>query len=101
MDEFALHKGHRYATVAMDQNTAMDLEVRAHCPNARVIYDLFHVVAKYGRQVIDRVRVDQANQLRDDKPARRLVKRSRWLLLRNPEKPRAKTGSQPERSISR
>ncbi len=123
MDEFALHKGHRYATVvmdverkqvlwvgqgrsresvrpfflwlgehcqhieavAMDQNTAMDLEVRAHCPNARVVYDLFHVVAKYGRQVIDRVRVDQANQLRGDQPARRLVKQSRWLLLRNPE----------------
>jgi len=123
MDEFALHKGHRYATVvmdaerrsvlwvgtgrsresvrpfflwlgehcqhieavAMDQNTAMDLEVRAHCPNARVVYDLFHVVAKYGREVIDRVRVDQANQLRHDKPARRLVKQSRWLLLRNPE----------------
>ncbi|MEE4189998.1 MAG: ISL3 family transposase [Halieaceae bacterium] len=123
MDEFALHKGHRYATVvmdaerrsvlwvgpgrsresvrpfflwlgehcqhieavAMDQNTAMDLEVQAHCPNARVVYDLFHVVAKYGREVIDRVRVDQANQLRHDKPARRLVKRSRWLLLRNPE----------------
>ena len=123
MDEFALHKGHRYATVvmdaerrhvlwvgqgrsresvrpfflwlgehckhiqavAMDQNTAMDLEVKEHCPNARVVYDLFHVVAKFGREVIDRVRVDQANQLKHDKPARRIVKRSRWLLLRNPE----------------
>lgn len=123
MDEFALHKGHRYATVvmdaehrqvlwvgpgrsresvrpffewlgehchhidavAMDQNTAMDLEVRAHCPSARIVYDLFHVVAKFGREVIDRVRVDQANQLQHDRPARRLVKQSRWLLLRNPE----------------
>ncbi len=123
MDEFALHKGHRYATVAicadtqqvlwigegrsreairpffhwlgdacqnieavaMDMNTAFDLEVKQHCTKARVVYDLFHVVAKYGREVIDRVRVDQANLLRHDKPARRLVKRSRWLLLRNPE----------------
>ncbi len=123
MDEFALHKGHRYATVvicadtqqvlwigegrsreairpffhwlgeacqnieavAMDMNTAFDLEVKQHCPKACVVYDLFHVVAKYGREVIDRVRVDQANQLRHDKPARRMVKRSRWLLLRNPE----------------
>lgn len=25
--------------------------VATHCPNARVIYDLFHVFAKYGRQV--------------------------------------------------
>jgi transposase len=122
MDEFALYKGHRYASVvmdvertqvlwvgegrsreairpffewlgkqhcehieavAMDMNTAMDLEVKAHCPNAHVVYDLFHVVAKFGREVIDRVRVDQANLLRDDKPARREIKRSRWLLLRN------------------
>lgn len=122
MDEFALFKSHRYATVAidadtqqvlwvgegrsgaavrpsfewlgaetcaqieavaMDMNTAMDLEVQHHCQKARVVYDLFHVVAKFGREVIDRVRVDQANQLRHNKPARKVVKRSRWLLLRN------------------
>jgi len=123
MDEFALHKGHRYATVimdaeqtrvlwvghgnsreairpffellgercqqieavAMDMNTAFDLEVKQHCPQAEVVYDLFHVVARYGREVIDRIRVDQANLLRNDKSARKVVKRSRWLLLRNPE----------------
>ncbi len=123
MDEFALYKGHRYASVvldadtrrvlwigegrsraavrpffvslgaegcsriqavAMDMNSAFDLEVRQHCPKARVVYDLFHVVAKYGREVISRVRVDAANQLRHDKPARRVVKQSHWLLLRNP-----------------
>jgi transposase len=122
MDEFALFKGHRYATVAicadtqqvlwvgegrsrkevkpffqmlgpqvckrieavaMDMNTAFDLEVKAHCPNARVVYDLFHVLAKFGREVIDRVRVDQANALKADPAARRVIKRSRWLLLRN------------------
>ncbi|MDH1105120.1 ISL3 family transposase [Pseudomonas otitidis] len=123
MDEFALHKGHRYATVimdaertrvlwvghgnsreaicpffeqlgercqqieavAMDMNTAFDLEVKRHCPQAEVVYDLFHVVARYGRDVIDRIRVDQANLLREDKPARKAVKQSRWLLLRNRE----------------
>ena len=76
MDEFALHKGHRYATVimdaertrvlhgwgtatagplsvpsssssasdasrleavAMDMNTAFDLEVKQHCPQAEVV----------------------------------------------------------------
>ena len=71
--------------VAMDMNTAFDLEVQAHCSNARIVYDLFHVVAKFGREVMDRVRVDQANQLKDDKSARRWVKRSRWVLLKNRE----------------
>lgn len=121
VDEFALRKGHRYATVvadadtrqvlwvgegrsreslqpffeelgehaacieavAMDQNSAFDLEFKLHCPKAEVVYDLFHVVARYGREVVDRVRVDQANALRADKPARKAVKRSRWLLLKN------------------
>jgi transposase len=39
-----------------------DLAVKEHCPNAAVVYDLFHVVAKYGREVVDRVRVDEANR---------------------------------------
>jgi len=121
MDEFALFKGHRYATViadadthqvlwvgegrsreairpffiqlgehcqhieavAMDMNTAFDLEVKAYCPRAEVVYDLFHVVAKYGREVIDRVRVDRANELKADPQRRRRVKRGRWVLLKN------------------
>ncbi|MDR8038869.1 transposase, partial [Burkholderia cenocepacia] len=60
-----------------------ELEIKANCPQAEVVYDLFHVVAKYGREVIDRVRVDQANQLRHNRPARKVLKSSRWLLLRN------------------
>lgn len=124
MDEFALQKGHRYATVilepqskrvlwvgrgrgredirpffellgvercaqlqavAMDMNGAYAEEVKAHCPKAQVVYDLFHVVVKYGREVIDRVRVDEANRLRQDRPARKLIKGTRWLLLKNPD----------------
>lgn len=122
MDEFAIQKGHRYATVfvdaikkrvlwvgrgrtkedirpffqllgpqgcarikavAMDMNSAYLEEVRAQCPQAQIVYDLFHVVARYGREVIDRVRVDEANRLRHEPKARTVVKGSRWLLLRN------------------
>ncbi|ARJ66103.1 transposase [Magnetospirillum sp. ME-1] len=122
MDEFAIQKGHRYATVvvephtkrvlwvgrgrsrdsvrpffellgkegcaaltavAMDMHAAFEQEVRHHCPQAAIVYDLFHVVAKYGREVIDRVRVDEANRLHHDKKARKVVKTARWLLLRN------------------
>ena len=122
LDEFAIQKGHRYATViveptrkrvlwvgrgrgredvrpffellgtarcrrlraaVMDMNAGYEREVRAHCPNAAIVFDLFHVVAKYGREVIDRVRVDRANALRSDRHGRRIVKGARWLLLKN------------------
>jgi len=46
-------------------NIAFDLEVRKHCPQAEVVYDLFHIVARFGREVVDRVRVDQANALKE------------------------------------
>lgn len=122
LDEFALRKGHRYATAIIEPRTrrvlwvcrgrgredirpffeqlgpqgcaqlqaaVMDMwepyeqEVRMHCPNARIVYDLFHIKSKYGREVVDRVRVEQANRLKHDKPARKVVKRAKWILLRN------------------
>lgn len=130
IDEFAIHKGHRYATsvvdplttkvlwvgrgrgredirpffkllgpegcaqleaAVMDMSEAYELETRAHCPQAAIVYDLFHVVAKYGREVIDRVRVDETNRLaraggagdRRTRALRRVIKGTRWLLLRN------------------
>ena len=130
IDEFAIQKGHRYATVIVDPETkrvlwvargrdraavapffdllgaegcaaieaiVMDMhgpfgdEARARCPNAAVVYDLFHVVAKYGREVIDRVRVDETNRIARAagpnrmriRAQRRVIKGTRWLLLRN------------------
>ena len=68
----------------MDMNASYEQEVWEHCPNARIVYDLFHAVAKYGREVIDRV-TDEANRLHADKKTRRVVKGARWLLLRNRE----------------
>ena len=130
IDEFAIQKGHRYATVVaqpqtrrvlwigrgraredvrpffellgatgcaglevavMDMNGAYEQETRAHCPQAMIVYDLFHVVAKFGREVIDRVRVDATNRVARaagpndprTRARRRVVKGTRWLLLRN------------------
>jgi len=71
--------------VVMDMNAAYEEEVQAQCPQAEIVYDLFHVVAKYGREVIDRVRVDEANRLRSDRKARKVIKGAKWLLLRNRE----------------
>lgn len=129
IDEFAIRKRHRYATivaqpetrrvlwigrgraredvrpffellgaagrarlevVAMDMNGAYEAETRAQCPHVQIVYDLFHVVAKFGREVIDRVRVDATNRVarasgRADRTRamRRIIKGARWLLLRN------------------
>ena len=47
----------------MDMNAVYEEEVRAQCPKAEIVYDLFGVVAKYGREVIDRVRVAAAHEL--------------------------------------
>lgn len=132
IDEFAIQRGHRYATLVADPMTkrvlwisrgrdraalsgfftalgpegcarleaaVMDMwqayteELKARCPNAAVVYDLFHVVARYGRFVIDRVRVDETNRVarahgdRDKatRDRRRVIKGTRWLLLRNRE----------------
>lgn len=123
MDEFAIKKGHRYATifvepnrrqvlwvcrgrsreeirpffeqlgdegrrriqaVAMDMNGAYEVEVKAQCPQAEIVYDQFHVLAKYGREVIDAVRTAEARR-QTSRRQRRVIKGSRWLLLRNGE----------------
>lgn len=121
MDEFAIRRGQRYATiivepnrkeilhvcrghgredvrpffeklgpegcgrieaVAMDMSAAFEAEVRAQCPKAAIVYDPFHVVAKYGREVVDKVRTSEAKR-QDNKADRKVVKGSRWLLLKN------------------
>jgi transposase len=130
IDEFAIQKGHRYATVVVDPETrrvlwvgrgrgredvrpffellgptgcaalevavmdmseSYELETRQHCPQAAIVYDLFHVVAKFGREVVDRVRVDETNRVaraagpndQRTRARRRVIKGTRWLLLRN------------------
>ena len=73
----------RIQAVGMDMWPAFEAEVRMHCPKAEIVYDQFHVVSNYGRDVIDRVRVNEANRVKDDKVARELIKGSKWNLLGN------------------
>lgn len=79
--------------VVADMSPAYTEEIRAQCPQAALVYDPFHVVMKYGREVVDRVRVDETNRIsrargHDDpktRARRRVIKGTRWLLLRNRE----------------
>ena len=132
IDEFALHKGQRYATLVVDVATkrvvwvargrtadALDgffaalgpagcaqieavvldlaipyvVAVQRHCPQAQIVYDLFHALQRYTAQVLDPVRYAEANRIarpnrhdqrsRIERLRRHLTgKGVRWLLLR-------------------
>ncbi len=75
--------------VAVDMWAPYAQAVRAACPHAQLVYDAFHIIAKYGLEVVDRVRVDEVNRLAPAagagpvREARRVIKGTRWLLLKN------------------
>ena len=101
VDEFAIHKGHTYATcvidlvlgdviwvgkgrakadfikffyetdmeylsgvkaVAMDMNASYNSLVAEHMPYAEIVYDRYHMMAQYGRDVLGSVRLAEAKQ---------------------------------------
>lgn len=70
--------------VAMDMWRPYELAVREFLPNARIVYDLFHIVANYNREVLDPVRKAAYRQVRDGEE-RRFIKGSRFLLYKNQE----------------
>jgi transposase len=69
--------------VATDMASGYREAVTEACPQAALVYDLFHAVAKFGREVVDRVRVDESKKR--DEAGRQLIKGSRYLLLKNEE----------------
>lgn len=67
--------------IALDMSGAYRNALTEGCPHAALVYDCFHVVARYGREVIDRVRLDESKK--QSEAGRRYIKGSRYLLLRN------------------
>ena len=47
--------------VAMGVHAPFLMEVRAWCHSAEIVYDFFHVAIEIGREVIDRMRVDDTD----------------------------------------
>jgi transposase len=68
--------------VAMDMWKPFMKAVKVHLPNARIVFDLFHVVASYHREVLDAVR-KEAYRKTSDGAERRYIKGSRFLLYTN------------------
>ncbi len=68
---------------AMDMWKPYEEATREHCANAAIIYDPFHIIASYGREVIDKVRV--AEEARAEGLGKDVIKGSKYLLLKNAE----------------
>jgi len=68
--------------VAMDMWEPFINRIRHHCPGAKIVFDFFHVVQAFGR-VIDKVRRDE--YLKANEQERKVLKGSRYLLLKNEE----------------
>ncbi|WP_206706963.1 transposase [Koleobacter methoxysyntrophicus] len=67
------------------------------CPQAAIVFDVFHIVAQYNK-VIDGVRRAEARAaMETDK---NVIKGSRWLLLKNPENLKEKEIPRLEKLLS-
>jgi transposase len=73
----------RIEAVALDMWEAYVNRIEHHCPQAKIVFDLFHLVKGFG-EVIDEVRRDEYRKA-DARDVRRFVKGSRFLLLKNHE----------------
>jgi transposase len=80
--------------VAMDMWDPFIKAFKEHCPEAFIVFDPFHVIASFSR-IIDKIRAQQYRNA--DPDLRKFMKRSRFLLLKNPqnltdkERPKLKT----------
>ena len=67
--------------VALDMWEPFVNRVRHHCPQAKIVFDLFHLVKAFG-EVIDEVRREEVRHAVTQED-RKFLKGSRYLLLRN------------------
>jgi len=68
--------------VAMDMWEPFINRVKHHCPQAKIVFDFYHVVQSFAK-VIDKVRRDEYCKATEED--RKVLKGSRYLLLKNEE----------------
>lgn len=76
-------KCEQIAAVALDLWKPYQEATREYCPNAELVYDPFHLLMSYGRDVIDKVRVQEFNRASAHHQA--VILGSKYLLLKNRE----------------
>ena len=67
--------------IAVDMSPPYWKGIRTGCPHAAIVYDFFHVVAKYGTEVMDAIRSQQVKH--HTGPDRSFIKGTKFLLMRN------------------
>ena len=88
--------------IAMDMWDPYIKAVRQYCPQAKIVFDQFHVIKTFNK-IIDEVRTTEFKKLGRE---RALLKKSKYLLLRNPqnlkpdELPRLKTILKHNRNLA-
>jgi len=68
--------------VTMDMWDPYIKSIKKWCPHAVIVFDKFHIIAKFNK-VIDQVRRSEQNRKDLDKQEKRTLKNSRWILLKN------------------
>jgi len=80
-EEWSEEQKARIQAVAMDMWEPYINRIRHHCPQAKIVFDLFHLVQAFGK-VIDGVRREEVKKAATREDAK-VVKGSRYLLLKN------------------
>ena len=68
---------------AMDMWDPYEAAVRKHCPQAEIVYDPFHIISAYGREVVDKTRIEELKKAQGKH--KEAYKGTRYILLSNPE----------------
>lgn len=93
-EELGPERTRQLEVVSIDMSAAYEKAVRQHAPQARIVFDRFHV-ARLANDAVTEVRRAEARRLDPDEA--RDVKGSRWLLLKRPEKLRPEEKTQLSR----
>lgn len=73
----------RIRAVAIDMSTAYIAAVKKHLPNAVLVFDRFHIVKLFNEKLSDLRR--ELHREASDLLQKKVLKGTRWLLLKNPE----------------
>jgi transposase len=83
--------------VAIDMWEPFINRIKHHCPAAQIVFDFFHVVQAFGK-VIDKVRRDE--YVKATEQEKKVLKGSRYLLLKNAENLKASQRSRLEEVLA-